>query len=351
MLNSRYTNEEDKGYEQNRFSAYTNLSGDECTRRQTKRLKVLRYIFGIVMILKKHILFLCFILITENVFSGEIAFTFDDAPTNNSSVMSGTERSEAIITALKQSKINDVLFFVTSKNINAEGRKRLDRYAKSGFHIANHTHSHRSANQMAPREFMLDVYQAHLVLKEYDNVLPYFRFPYLHYGSSEVAISFIQESLSELGYRNGYVTIDNFDWYINSALNKAKKSGKKIEYKKLEQLYVSVIWSGIKFYDDLAKKVLNRSPKHILLLHENDTSALFLPALVKHIRDNGWSIISPQEAYTDPIANKLPNTLFHKQGRIAALAHEAGVKVENLRHPSENEKYLDSLLEQSGVFK
>ena len=306
---------------------------------------------GIVMSLEKHILFLSFILIAANASAGEIAFTFDDAPTSNSAVMSGMERSKTIIAALEESKIEDVLFFVTSKNINAEGRERLDLYAKSGFHIANHTHSHRSANQLDPHEFMVDVYQAHLVIKEYDNALPYFRFPYLHYGPSEVTISFIQESLSELGYRNGYITIDNFDWYINSALNKARESGKKIEYKKLEQLYVSVIWSGIKFYDDLAKKVLNRSPKHILLLHENDTSALFLPALAKHIRDKGWSIISPQEAYTEPIANRLPNTLFHKQGRIAALAHEAGIKAENLRHPSENEKFLDSLLEQSGVFQ
>jgi len=296
--------------------------------------------------------FLIFLLyVASDVTCGEIAFTFDDAPTADSSVMSGVERTELIIKALKNNEIPDALFFVITGNIDVKGKERLARYVKSGFHLGNHSHKHGSANKMAVSEFMTDVYRAHLTLKSYENTLPYFRFPYLHYGSTQESVKSIQNLLSELGYSNGYVTIDNFDWYINSALVKAKESGKVIDYEALGDLYVSIIWQGIEFYDGIAKRVLGRSPKHVLLLHENDTSALFLPRLVKHIRDKGWSIISPQQAYEDPIAGQFPNVLFHKQGRVATLAHAKGVAIKDLRHLSENQEYLDVLLKNSMVFK
>lgn len=289
--------------------------------------------------------------VASDVSCGEIALTFDDVPTADSSVMRGVERTELIIKALKNNKVSDALFFVTTGNIDANGQERLAKYVESGFHLGNHSHKHGSANKMVVSEFMVDVYQAHLTLKDYGNTLPYFRFPYLHYGSTHESVNSIQGLLSELGYKNGYVTIDNFDWYINAALVKAKESGKVIDYDALGDLYVSIIWQGIEFYDDIAKKVLGRSPKHVLLLHENDTSAIFLPKLVRHIRDKGWNFISPQQAYEDPIAEQLPNVLFHKQGRVAMLAYAKGIAIKDLRHVSENKEYLDVLLKNNKVFK
>ena len=70
----------------------------------------------------------------------------------------------------------------------------------------------------------------------------------------------------------------------------------------------------------MAKEVLGRSPKHVLLLHENDLAALFIKDLIKHIRESGGKIISPAEAYKDPIADFIPNVLMNNQGRIAAIA-------------------------------
>jgi len=294
---------------------------------------------------------LVLLYVASDVSCGEIAFTFDDAPTTDSSVMSGVERTELIIKALKNNGIPDALFFVTTGNIDVKGKERLTRYVESGFHLGNHSHKYGSANKMVVNEFMMDVYQAHLTLKNYGNILPYFRFPYLHYGSTQDSVKSIQGLLSELGYSNGYVTIDNFDWYINSALVKAKKSGKVIDYDTLGDLYVSIIWQGIEFYDGIAKRVLGRSPRHVLLLHENDTSALFLPKLAKHIRDKGWNFVSPQQAYEDPISGQFPNVLFHKQGRVAMLAYAKGIAIKDLRHVSESQEYLDTLLKNSMVFK
>lgn len=85
------------------------------------------------------------------------------------------------------------------------------------------------------------------------------------------------------------------------------------------------LWETIEFYDGIAKKVLGRSPSHVLLLYENDMAALFVDDLVAHIRLKGWEIISPIEAYKDPISRMVPDVLFNNQGRIAAIAHSKGM--------------------------
>lgn len=47
---------------------------------------------------------------------------------------------------------------------------------------------------------------------------------------------------------------------------------------------IEVLWDAVKFYDKLAKEVLGRSSKHVLLLHENDLAALFVGDLAKFLQ-------------------------------------------------------------------
>jgi peptidoglycan/xylan/chitin deacetylase (PgdA/CDA1 family) len=281
------------------------------------------------------------LLATAFCHAREIALTFDDAPTPDSALMTGQERTKRLTDALIAAKVPDALFFVKADYINDDTRKRLEHYAASGFHLANHSYSHKSANELGALDYPADVYKAHLLLKPLKNVLPYHRFPYLHYGKDAKAITSLQQSLTELGYKDGYVTIDNFDWYMSSLLTKAAEDKKTINYENARKLYVETLVAAIEFYDDVAQKSLGRSPKHVLLLHENDAAALFVGDLITHLRANGWKIIGPQQAYQDPIARNFPDIAFHKQGRVAAIAHSKGVPESELRHVSENTEYLD----------
>lgn len=279
-------------------------------------------------------------LFANGVNSGQIALTFDDAPTADSVLMSGAQRAQKIIAALSQNAVPDALFFVKTDAITAQNQAQLEAYAQAGFHLGNHSYSHNSANKLKPNDFLLDVYQSHLILKPLRNKLPYFRFPYLHYGASQDDIDTIQAGLEELGYHNGYVTVDNFDWSINALMLEAISAKNSVNFDKLSQLYVDTLWDGIEFYDKIAQDTLGKSPKHVLLLHENDAAALFLPALINRIRERGWTIITPQEAYAEPSLQQLPKGLFNKQGRVAAIANSRGTAEAALRHPSENVEYL-----------
>lgn len=290
-------------------------------------------------------------VISSICFAREISLTFDDAPTPDSVLMTGAERTQKLIAALKLADVPDALFFVKADYINPQTAGRLTQYADAGFHLASHSFTHQSANQLGVNAYAQDAYKAHLALKPFANVLNYHRFPFLHYGKDLAEINQLQNLLGELGYKDGYVTIDNFDWYISSLITKAAEEKKTINYEKARDFYVKSLYESIEFYDAIAKKSLKRSPRHVLLLHENDAAALFLGDLIQHLRSKGWKIISPQQAYKDPIAKSFPAVAFHKQGRVAAIANSKGVPEAELRHPSENENYLNQAFISAGIIE
>lgn len=299
--------------------------------------------------LSRHFLFILSLLIAPVLVAREIAFTFDDVPTPDSALMTGQERTKKLIDMLIAAKVPDALFFVKADYINSDTQKRLEQYAAAGFHLANHSYSHKSASELGTLDYPTDVYKAHLLLKSRNNFLPYHRFPYLHYGKDVAAIMSLQQLLTELGYKDGYVTIDNFDWYISSLLTKAAEEKKTIDYDKARKFYVEMLYESIEFYDAVAKESLGRSPQHVMLLHENDAAALFVGDLIAHLRNKGWKIISPQQAYQDPIARNFPNIVFHKQGRVAAIANSKGVPESELRHVSENAGYIDKAFAEAKI--
>ncbi|MDO8343482.1 MAG: polysaccharide deacetylase family protein [Cellvibrio sp.] len=272
----------------------------------------------------------------------EIALTFDDAPTPDSALMTGAERSQRLIAALLKATVPDALFFVKADYINQDTQKRLTQYSAAGFHLANHSYSHQSAGALGPLDYLADAYKAHLLLKTQDNFLPYHRFPYLNCGKDNSSILAIRQSLSELGYKDGYVTVGTFDWYISSLLTKAAEENQTIDYNNAKKFYVETLYEAIEFYDALAQKALGRSPKHVMLLHENDAAALFIGDLIAHLRSKGWKVISPQDAYQDPIAHNFPNIIYHKQNKLAAIANSKGVPESTLFHVSENIEYIDT---------
>ena len=97
--------------------------------------------------LKKYIG--CMVILLSHVAdSGEIALTFDDAPSFDSAVMTGNERTSMLIKGLKESGIEKVLLFVSTKSIADQSSARLAKYVASGFELGNHSHSHLSANRI-----------------------------------------------------------------------------------------------------------------------------------------------------------------------------------------------------------
>lgn len=285
-------------------------------------------------------------------FSQEIALTFDDAPLGDGAIFSGVQRTSRIIETLKKHNVKQVAFFVITSQIYSDGLKRLKMYSDAGHLLANHSHTHKWIAAMGTANYIRDIQKADSILKAI--ALPYqpwYRYPFLNEGETKTCRDSIRVALAGLSLENGYVTIDNYDWHINSATARAVKNNIKINYNELKKVYLEHIWNSIQFYDNIGRKVLSRSPKHVLLLHENDLAALFLGDLIQFLKDKGWKIISPKEAYTDPIAREIPDVLFNGQGRVGAIAFAKGLKPAALIQQSEDEKYLDRLLVERKAFE
>lgn len=298
-------------------------------------------------------LFLCLFITFFSVFiqAQEIAITIDDVPRSDSRLFSGEERTQKLIANLEKANVADVLLFVTTSNITEKSKKRVETYVDAGFHLGNHSHKHFSANKTDLETYLTDISTAHYELKGFENVLPFYRYPYLHEGADRNTRDRIRQHLQNMDYKNGYVTVDNYDWYMDVLLQRALADGKQVNYDALKDVYIEVLWEAINFYDDIAQKTLGRSPRHVLLLHENDITALYIGELVEHIRSQGWKVISPQKAFEDPIASTIPDVLFNGQGRVAAIAKSKGWDEKFLRNDASSKDYLDNYFKDNNVFK
>ncbi len=304
----------------------------------------------------------CSSAVEENVSPRRIALTFDDAPRGDSVFFTGVARTEALVDALERAGVEGAMFFVTTGNLEREngdmpslradlgpGADRLRSYVAAGHRLANHTHSHLWLSRTDPVTYVMDIAQAGGRLRDFDGVEPFFRFPYLDEGDDEARRDAVRDALTELGLSNGYVTVDNYDWFMDRLARGAEESGHDIDMDVLRDTYVEVLIGAVDYYDTIAREVLNRSPAHVMLLHENDLAAMFVDDFVAALEAEGWEVIPALEAFEDPIADILPDTVFNGRGRVAAIAHAEGWAPRDLVGPASNEDYLRALFAERGL--
>ncbi len=282
-----------------------------------------------------------------------IAFTFDDAPRGDGAFFTGAERAVALIAALEAAEVKGAMMFVTTRGIvdrAPEGAARIRRYAEAGLVLGNHSHTHQWLRRTEAADYLADLVAAADILDRFEGVAPFYRFPYLDEGRPEEQRDAVRAGLTARGLKNGYVTIDTYDWHMAALANRAKRAGWPLDMDALRDAYVEILMAAITFYDEVALDYLGRSPAHVLLLHENDLAALFVDDLAAALRADGWEIIPALEAYDDPIAAREPETLFLGQGRVAALAHEMGATGPRLVSPTEDEAYLEAEFVRRGLY-
>ena len=261
------------------------------------------------------------------------------------------KRSRLLIQKLKEAEVPQVVFFVNGRYACAQnGFKHIQLYTEAGHLIANHSYHHRSLENRNAVSFANDILKADNILKNIPNFRKWYRFPMLNEGNTREKRDYIRSLLKRHGYINGCVTIDNWDFYINKLLKKGLSKGKKLNKANLRRLYLEYVWNAIEFYDNIARQYYPHPLKHTLLLHDNDVTAMFIKDLVELIREKGWIIISPEEAYKDNLVNIAPDVLMNNQGRIMALAASQGYDGP-YRYRDENNKSIENLFIQYNVWE
>lgn len=259
-----------------------------------------------------------------------IAISFDDAPRGAGAFLDPNVRPRLLIAALHDAGVKQAVFFTNPGRIDpgSATEASIRSYVKAGHVLADHTATHMVLGKVSADAFLADIDKAESWLKKQRGYRPWFRFPQLDEGGRDTAKrDAVRAGLKARGLRNGYVTADGWDWYMEDLALGAKQRKQHIDYDGLRDLYVETHVQAADFADSLARRALGRAPAQMLLLHETDLAALYLPDLIKALRADGWTIITADQAYADPMGKLPPPVIADANGTlIQMISWDKGVK-------------------------
>ena len=254
-----------------------------------------------------------------------IALTFDDIPRTPGAFLSADERAAQLVAALDRAGVEQAAFFLNPAMLGERpgGERHIAAYVAAGHVIANHSNTHPHLNATDPDAYLADIDAAEVWLKGRAGYRAWFRYPYLDEGQTDHAKrDAVRRGLDARSLANGYVTVDASDWWLEQAAIDARKAGQEIDMAALRDLYIESHVEAADFYDRLARRVLGRSPAHVMLLHETDLAALWIDDLVVALRANGWEIVTADEAFADPVARLRPDVPSAQGTLTEAIAWE-----------------------------
>jgi peptidoglycan/xylan/chitin deacetylase (PgdA/CDA1 family) len=291
------------------------------------------------------------LLFSAQADAGRIALSFDDAP-RRSRVFSGSEKTAKLIEELKKAGVKEAVFYCNpGRDRDEDWRARLTAYANAGHALANHTATHPSLPDVPTKDYIASIARADELLSSIPGYRRWFRYPFLREGRKDRRKhDAVKAYLKEQGYRFGYVTIEIYDWHIESRLWEALDRGDAVDYEKLKALYLDVIRDSARFYEALAVKALGYLPVHVILLHENDLNALFIADVVTMLRHEGFTIVPASKAFDDPIADAKWDADHYSMRRLRAIAVNKGIDAEATKPRWQGTESLDRLISDRGVF-
>ncbi|HKQ99862.1 MAG TPA: polysaccharide deacetylase family protein [Pyrinomonadaceae bacterium] len=279
----------------------------------------------------------------------QLAVTMDDFNVFDHPLMTGAARNQAILDALRQFNLRAAMF-VAGKYVDNEKNMPLLRAWNDRKHlIGNHTYSHRYYPNIKFEEYTADIVRNETLLKGLPRYRQFFRFPFLKEGKTPEQRDRMRAFLKERGYRNGHVTVDASDWYVDDRLRQKFKADPKTNVKPYGEFYLNHLWERATYYDDLSRKVLGRGVRHTLLIHHNILNGLFLGEVLQMFKSKGWKLIDAEEAFADPIFASEPRIAPAGESLIWALAKETGKFDNLLRYPGEDGDYEKPKMDALGL--
>jgi peptidoglycan/xylan/chitin deacetylase (PgdA/CDA1 family) len=279
---------------------------------------------------KKHVPVFVFLLLAAAVFAGaaqaadkprlKVALTFDDLPLNGGlplgSKMSDFARDT--IRVLKKHRIPPSYGFINANKLerNPDGALALRIWVEGGHPLANHTYDHLDLITHSVEEFQREIVRNEVALQL---LMPpdskvgqrhdwrWFRYPYLHEGETLEKRRAVRAFLANNGYRIAQTTMDFGDYYWNSAYARCvmKKDSESIQW--LRESYLTAARDLMRMDVENSRRAFGRDINHVLLLHLGSFSSHILPDLFKLMDEEGYEIVTLEEAQKDPVYDYDPD--------------------------------------------
>jgi len=277
-----------------------------------------------------------------------VALTMDDPNLQDTPRYTAEERNRLILEQLAARRVQ-VMLFVCGKRIDSpQGAALLRAFDGAGHLLANHSYSHQNYNDPSSTRaaLALDMAQCEALIAPYPGFRRRFRFPFLKEGETLQKRDAAREVLRERGYANGHVSIDASDWAYDQKLCQRLQAAPAMDLSAFRTAYLKHMLERAHYYDRLATTLTGRSIAHALLLHHNLLNALFLGDLMDALERDGFRIIAPEQAYSDPVFAIQPAALPAGESLIWALAHGDARLRAGLRYPGEDDTYEAEALQR-----
>ena len=232
-----------------------------------------------------------------------VAITIDDLPyvkLSQATPKEGLGYVRSINQALDKHSITATGFAVGSQ-VNKKTLPALRAFAGAGHTVGNHSWSHPDYGTLTPEQFRAETRRTDELISKWIDGPKYYRFPFLKEGATKEAKSVAKDILTQAGYLNVPVTIDNDEWQLKVTYTKALWRGDTVTAAKVADQYLAHMKERTVHFQTLARSELDRDVKHVFLFHLNKINADHLETLLDWYAVEAWSFITVAEAMADPV--------------------------------------------------
>jgi peptidoglycan/xylan/chitin deacetylase (PgdA/CDA1 family) len=269
-----------------------------------------------------------FSLANASAWAQSLAFTFDDGPSlAQTPRLSPQQRNQALLDALARHGVKAALFVTAGNGADRpEGLALARAWGVAGHAIGNHTMTHPDLNspKLTLAQYQQEVLDCDQIIRTLPGYRQWLRFTFLREGNTPEKRDGMRAFVKQQGYRNAYVSLDTSDWRLNEELVQTLASNAQADVAPIRQAYLSHLRQRAQAYRELSHTLQRRDIAQVILLHHNLINALWLGDAIAMFKDMGWRIVSPAEAYADPVYQLVPDRPAAGQSLLLSMARSLG---------------------------
>jgi len=234
----------------------------------------------------------------------QISLTFDELPVARE--FGDVDRQAInylILDALKRHEVR-ATGFVVGEQID-DSFDILGEWLNQGHALGNLGWAGQDYNQLGPEQFIGDIRRGaealEPMLSGFGQKRRYFRFPYLHYGDTFERRRAVDLFIEQQGWILCPATVIPEDYLYNLNLTKLGKMPDSAKFEQLLNDYINHVLDELERVERLAKSLIGRPVKHIVLLRANRLNAVYLDELLMALESAGYRFITLDEALKDEV--------------------------------------------------
>jgi len=259
----------------------------------------------------------------------KVALTFDDLPVNGQ-VPAGVTKAQITretVAVMKKHRIPPSYGFINAIQLEGDpdGAEALKIWVAAGHPVGNHTYTHIDLTKNSAEDFQRNVLQNEPALQlltpaKGKHDWRWFRYPYLHEGDTLEKRRAVRAFLATRGYRIAQTSLDWEDYIWNSSFARCTNQKDSAALEWLQESYLAAARDFIRFQRANSRSIFGRDIHHVMLLHLGAFSARILPKLFELLDEEGFDIVTLEEAQRDSAYDYDPDFAHPRGGTHVELA-------------------------------